>query len=290
MSYTLTLLSSDLPLSIVHLEKVERYVEEQGIGLVSKPAWVEQHVAASIPIQNAVTIEQMAALRDLFAQDRIDILCREHPRADIQLIIADMDATIVEGETLDELAARAGIKDEVAAITTRAMNGELDFKDALRERVALLKGLPVSALAQTLADTKLTKGADTFIMSQRARGVHCVLVSGGFTFFTTAIGEKCGFNAHHGNILNNDGAHLDGTVGEPILDKDSKLSYLKHHAQEMGIDLAQTMAIGDGANDIPMLAHAGLGIGYRPKPIVEKTILNVLKYADLDRLSYVLNA
>jgi phosphoserine phosphatase len=287
-TYTLTLIASDTPLSISHLEIVVRFIEEQAIGLVSKPSWIEQHIAAQLPIQNSISLEQIASLRALLKNDQIDVLCTPYPSADIKLILADMDATIVEGETLDELAARAGIKEQIASITTRAMNGEIDFKEALRERVALLKGLPVKALAQTLAETKLTQGADTFIMGQRARGLTCVLVSGGFTYFTNAIGEKCGFNANHGNILNNDGYELDGTVGEPILDKDAKLAYLKHYTQEMGIDLKQTCAIGDGANDIPMLAAAGLGIGYRPKPLVEQTILNVLKYANLDRLKYVL--
>lgn len=287
-THTLILLSAETSISIIHLEQAAKFIEENGIGLVSEPSWIEQHIAAQIPIQNAVTIEQIAVLRTLFEKDRIDVLCTPYPRADIKLILADMDATIVEGETLDELAERAGIKDQIADITTRAMNGELDFKEALRARVALLKGLPVKALAQTLAETKLTKGADTFIMGQRARGVTCVLVSGGFTYFTTSIGEKCGFNANHGNTLNNDGFVLDGTVGDPILDKDAKLAYLKQYAQEMEIDLRETMAIGDGANDIPMLAAAGLGIGYRPKPLVEKTILNVLRFADLDRLKYIL--
>jgi phosphoserine phosphatase len=199
-----------------------------------------------------------------------------------------MDATIVECETLDELAARAGIKDQIAAITTRAMNGELDFKAALRERIALLKGLPTTALYETLAEMKLSPGASDLIMGQRARGVTCILVSGGFTFFTHAIAEKCGFNSHHGNFLGINDTVLDGTVSEPIIDKDAKLAHLKSHAQELGIDLTQTVAIGDGANDIPMLAAAGLGIGYRPKKLVEETILNCLKYADLDRLKYVL--
>lgn len=288
MSHILTLIASSVPLSIAHLEMVEKFIEEHGIGLDGKPEWAAEHIAAKLPIQNGVTMQQMFELRALFESDRIDVFCTQFPRPQVKLILADMDATIVDAETLDELAARAGIKDQIAAITARAMNGELDFKAALRERIALLKGLPTSALYETLADMKLTPGAADFIMGQRARGVTCVLVSGGFTFFTHAIAEKCGFNAHHGNFLGIDDTVLDGTVGEPIIDKDAKLAHLKAHAQEMGIDLAETVAVGDGANDIPMLAAAGLGIGYRPKRLVEESILNCLKYADLDRLKYVL--
>ncbi len=288
MSHTIILLASDTNVGIAHLEKIERYIEDKAIGFAGKPGWIEQHIAAGIPVQNAVTMTQMAELRAIVADDHIDVLCTPHPNPDKKMLIADMDATIVDSETLDELAAKAGIKDQIAAITARAMNGELDFKAALRERVALLKGLPVTALHKTLQETKLCKGADALIMSCRAKGMTCILVSGGFTFFTAAIAERCGFNANHGNILNNDGITLDGTVAEPILDKDAKVAFLKSHAQDLGIDLAQTVAIGDGANDIPMLAAAGLGIGYRPKPVVEENILNLLKYADLDRLKYVL--
>ncbi len=286
--HTLYLLSSDIDVGIAHVEKMGAYIADQAIGLAGKPGWMKPHIAAGIPIQNGVTMQQMKEMREIVSEDRIDLLCIPHPAPERKLLICDMDATIVESETLDELAAKAGIKDRIAAITARAMNGELDFKAALKERVALLEGLPVSALYQTLEETKLCKGADTLVMSARAKGMTCVLVSGGFTFFTNAIGEKCGFNVNHGNSLGNDGKVLDGTVGEPILDKDSKLAFLKSHAQELGIDLAQTVALGDGANDIPMLAAAGLGIGYRPKPVVEENIMNCLKYADLDRLLYVI--
>lgn len=236
-----------------------------------------------MPIQNALTMSQMKELRGLFAADKIDVLCTKND-LNIRLFLADMDSTIVTSETLDDLAAHAGIKDRIAVITARAMNGELDFHAALRERVGLLKGLPLSALNETLEETVLCDGAAALVQSLKKRSIKCVLVSGGFMFFTGAIAAKCGFDQHHGNQLHDDGAALTGTVGEPILDKDSKLSYLKSYAQEMGIDLGQTMAIGDGANDLPMLAAAGLGIGYRPKPVLEENLLNVLKYADLDKI------
>ncbi len=287
MSHNLFLLSSDTPLSIAHLEMAEKFIEEQAIGLDGKPGWKKPHETAGIPIQNALTMGQMKQLRSLFAADRIDVLCIRDDM-NIRLFLADMDSTIVTSETLDDLAEHAGIKDQIAAITARAMNGELDFHAALKERVGLLKGLPVTALQQTLDETVLCDGAKELVQGLKARSVKCVLVSGGFTFFTGAIAQQCGFDHNHGNTLHDDGTALSGTVGEPILDKDAKLAFLKSYAQELGIDLAQTMAIGDGANDLPMLAAAGIGIGYRPKPVLEENLLNVLKYADLDKILFLL--
>lgn len=287
MTYNLTLLASQTPLSIAHIEKVQQFAEVQGIGLGGAPAWRQAHAAAIVPMQNAATMLQMKEMRRMLEEDRIDVLCTRED-LDIKLFLADMDATIVEGETLDELADKAGIKDQIAGITARAMNGELDFQAALRARVSLLKGLPVAALDETLAETLLNPGAAELVSGLKARGATCVLVSGGFKFFTDAIAARAGFHHNHGNILNHDGAALDGTVGAPILDKDAKLAYLKSYAQEAGIDLQQTMAIGDGANDLPMLAAAGLGVGYRPKPVLEENLLNLLKYADLDALTHIL--
>lgn len=286
MKHRLTLLASDLPLSIVHLERCEKFIEENGLGLAGKPEWLEAHRAAKIAIVNAPTLRQMKELRSLFAADRIDILCSKDGAAP-KLLLADMDSTIVTTETLDELAGKAGIKDRIAAITARAMNGELDFRAALRERVALLKGLPLTALKETLEETVLCEGAAEMVAAMKARGVTCVLVSGGFTYFTGAVARLAGFDRHHGNTLDDDGAALLGTVGDDILDKDAKLSYLKSYAQQLGIDLEQTIAIGDGANDLPMLAAAGIGIGYRPKPVLKESLTNVLEYADLDALQYI---
>jgi phosphoserine phosphatase len=286
MSHVLTLVASAGNLSIAHLEKLEKFVEGHGIGLAGKPAWLDRHIAADMPVQNTVTIEQMKALRALFAEDEIDILCVATEHRKKKLLLADMDSTIVAAETLDELAGKAGIKDRIAAITARAMNGELDFKAALRERVGLLSGLPLSALRETLDETEFCEGAEHLIRTMRESGAICVLVSGGFTFFTGAIAQKAGFHHHHGNTLDDDGAMLLGTVSGDILDKDSKLSYLKSYTQELGLDLNQTLAIGDGANDLPMLAAAGLGIGYRPKPILAETLLNILRFADLRGVLY----
>lgn len=286
MSYILTLVASSMPLSIAHLEFVEKYVEEKAIGLNGKPVWLDAHKAADMPVQNAVTMEQMIELRRIFAADLIDVLCSKVEGRKKRLILCDMDATIVTTETLDELAARAGLKDQIAAITARAMNGELDFHEALRMRVALLKNLPVTALHETLAETELCEGADKLIHHMRESGATCVLVSGGFTFFTSAIADRVGFHHNHGSILDVENEVLVGTVGGFILDKEAKLSFLHKYADELGLDLSQTVAVGDGANDLPMVTSAGLGIGYRPKPVLERALLNILKYADLTGVLY----
>lgn len=286
MSYVVVLIASSVPLSIAHLQTLESFIDQNGIGLNGRPLWLKQHHAADMPVQNCLSMEQMRNVRKLFEEERIDVLCVPSEGRSKKLLLADMDATIVQSETLDELADKAGIKDQIAAITTRAMNGDIDFKTALKERVGLLKGLPLSALQETLEETQLCEGAAALVAGMKAQDAICVLVSGGFTFFTGAIAEKAGFDHHHGNTLNDDGKALDGTVGEPILDKESKLMFLRTYAANIGLHLSQTAAVGDGANDLPMLSAAGLGIGYRPKLVVEENILNVLKFADLSAILY----
>lgn len=211
----------------------------------------------------------------------------------IDLFIADMDSTIVQEETLDELAAHAGIKDKVAEITRRAMNGELDFHAAIRERVGLLKGLPETALHETLAKTTLTKGAKELVGTLKSQGATCVLVSGGFTFFTGAIAEICGFHHHHGNTLIIENSHLTGEVGEPILDKNSKLEFLNHYVEKLGTQMQNTITIGDGANDLPMLLAAqnggGLGIGFCAKPVVAEQLQTNIATPDLGEVLKLLN-
>ena len=185
-----------------------------------------------------------------------------------RLLIADMDSTIVTGETLDELADFAGLKDRVAAITRRSMNGEIDFAQALRERVAMLRGLPLDALEQTWQRVRLTPGAAELVATMRANGAVTALVSGGFTFFTGRVAERVGFEVHRSNVLLDDGTALTGAVAKPILDRDAKLQTLLTLADERGIPLFDTLAVGDGANDLAMLRAAGLGVAFHAKPIV----------------------
>lgn len=184
------------------------------------------------------------------------------------LLVADMDSTIVTSETLDELAAYAGLQDKIAAITKRSMNGELDFATALRERVSMLAGLKLDALEKTWAQTKLTPGAAELVATMRAHNATTALVSGGFTFFTGRVAAQIGFDVHRANLLLDDGSALTGEVGVPILDRFAKLEILEELALARGLKLTATIAVGDGANDLDMLAAAGLGVAFHAKPIV----------------------
>jgi phosphoserine phosphatase len=204
-----------------------------------------------------------------------------------RLLIADMDSTIVIGETLDELADFAGIKNLIAAITARAMNGELDFKTALRERVAMLRGLPVDALERTWQRIHLTPGARELVATMRAHGALTVLVSGGFSFFTSRVAALCGFDRHYSNTLLDDGTVLTGHVAEPILDRDTKLNTLTCLAAERGLPLSATLAVGDGANDQDMLRTAGLGVAFHAKPIVAAAARARIDHANLRALLFV---
>ena len=184
------------------------------------------------------------------------------------LLVADMDSTIVTSETLDELAGFAGLKEKVAYITRRSMNGEIDFAEALRQRVAMLQGLGLDALEKTWARTKLTPGARELVATMRAHNATTALVSGGFTFFTGRVAALLGFDIHRANVLLDDGAALTGEVGLPIVDRDSKLHTLLELAAARKLKLSATLAVGDGANDLAMLREAGLGVAFHAKPIV----------------------
>ncbi len=204
-----------------------------------------------------------------------------------RLLIADMDSTIVTSETLDELAAHAGVGTEVAAITRRSMAGEIDFATALRERVAMLRGLPLAALDATWARTELMPGAITLVRTMRAHGAITALVSGGFTWFTGRVAALTGFDRHHANTLLDDGTMLTGAVGEPILDRDAKATALRALAAEHGLDPADALAVGDGANDLAMIQLAGLGVAYHAKPVTAAAARVRIEHCDLRALLFL---
>jgi phosphoserine phosphatase len=239
--------------------------------------------AADIPLSGQLDKAALHAAIDGKPIDSIVTKTRGRRKA---LLIADMDSTIVQGETLDDLAAFAGIGDKIAAITKRAMNGELDFKTALRQRVAMLKGLDISALEKTWQQVRLTPGAQELVATMRAKGALTALISGGFTFFTGKVTAQLGFDIHRSNTLLDDGATLTGQVADPILDRDSKLAALNELAAQRGVKLHATLAVGDGANDLDMLRAAGLGIAFHAKPIVAKDARAKVDHADLRALLF----
>jgi phosphoserine phosphatase len=204
-----------------------------------------------------------------------------------RLLVADMDSTIINVECLDEIADFAGLKAEISAITERAMRGELAFEGALRERVAMLKGLPVTALQQAYDErVRLNPGARTLVRTMAANGARCVLVSGGFSFFTGRVAQAAGFHAHHANTLGDADGALTGLVGEPILGREAKLATLIEEAAMARVPLSMTVAVGDGANDLAMIEAAGLGVAYRAKPVVAAQAAARIDHADLTALLY----
>lgn len=204
-----------------------------------------------------------------------------------KLLVADMDSTIIGVECLDELADFAGLKPHIAAVTERAMRGELEFETALRERVALLRGLSVEALERTYRErVRLNPGARTLVRTMAAQGARCVLVSGGFTYFTRRVAEAAGFHAERANALIEEKGELAGLVQEPILGRAAKLQALLEEAEALGLPLSETLAVGDGANDLGMIEVAGLGVAYRAKPIVAAQANAKVDHADLTALLY----
>ncbi len=204
-----------------------------------------------------------------------------------RLLLADMDSTIIGCECLDELADTAGLKATIAAITARAMAGEIAFEPALKERVAMLEGLPLEALQTTFEErVRLNPGAASLVRTMAAHGARCVLISGGFEFFTSRVAAAAGFHAHRANRLLDDGSRLSGRVAEPVLGREAKVAALREEAARLGLGLEQTLAVGDGANDLAMIELAGLGVAYRAKPIVAERADARIEHTDLTSLLY----
>jgi phosphoserine phosphatase len=254
---------------------INRVREAAGAG---DPVVLSEAEAVDMPLRAAPDLALVRAALEGAPVDALLSPLRGRRRG---LLVADMDSTIVTSETLDDLAVFAGIGERIAAITALSMNGNIDFRDALRERVAMLKGLDLSALEKTWAATKLTPGAQTLVATMRAHGALTALVSGGFTYFSERVAAACGFDTHRANVLLDDGSRLTGKIAEPILDRDAKLAALQDLAAARGVKLRATLAVGDGANDLAMLQAAGLGIGYRPKPVVAAAIANRLDFCGL---------
>ncbi len=250
---------------------------------VGAPHWLDVGDAADLVFEGSlVSARAELALMDHGALDTIVQPLGDRTK---KLIIADMDSTMITVECIDELADYAGLKPEIAAITERAMRGELDFRAALIERVGLLAGMPETTLVECRMErVRLTRGARTLVQTMKAHGAWSVLVSGGFMPFAGPVGEAIGFDKVLANELEIRDGKLTGKVIEPIVDSAAKLETLKAEAAKHGLPLADTLAVGDGANDIPMITSAGLGVGYYPHPAAAEAAAAVVRHHDLTAL------
>ena len=222
-----------------------------------------------------------ATIRATLAPYQVDTLLLKTRGRRKAVLVADMDSTIVTGETLDEMAAVLGVGEQVAAITQASMNGEIDFETSIEQRVALLAGKSASVLEDVWKTVTLTDGAKELVQTMRKHNARTALVSGGFTWFTQRVAELCGFDENYGNILEITDGKMTGKLGGPVLGPDAKLTHLEALTTERGVQLRAALTTGDGANDIPMLASAGLGLAFHAKPNVKKVIGTQINFSGL---------
>jgi phosphoserine phosphatase len=243
--------------------------------------WIDEGDAVDLNVSADIRAIRWA----LDGLERVDVFVQPEENRFKKLLVADMDSTIVGQECIDELADFAGLKREIAEITERAMQGKLDFKSALRERVAMLSGLDEDAINRCVKERVIPNpGAATLIRTMRVGGAYCMLVTGGFVSFADPIAKLLGFNSIRANRLLFDGRQLNGSVEDPIVDARAKLDALIEVRGELGIPPGQVMAIGDGANDKLMIQEAGLGVAYRAKPTLADVADARLDYHGLDAL------
>ncbi|MEA2884611.1 MAG: phosphoserine phosphatase [Bradyrhizobium sp.] len=250
--------------------------------------WLFNEVAVDIPFTSSEDIGAITArLREARGDLPIDIVVQPDIGRRKKLFLADMDSTMIGQECIDELADFAGLKAHVAAITERAMRGEIEFESALRERVALLRGLPAGVVDEVLAKRiTLTPGGRELVATMRAHGAFTCLISGGFTLFTNAVAAKLGFQESRGNELLVEDGKLSGKVAEPILGRAAKLATLVELREAFDLDDLDTLVVGDGANDLGMIRSAGLGVAYHAKPAVAAAAHARIDYGDLTALLY----
>jgi phosphoserine phosphatase len=274
-----------------HREAAEEAAQLRGVlattGGVGEIDWLSPFHAFDIPFEAnpRAALNEARALAQRFPLD-VNVVPAQGRRK--KLLIADMDSTIIDCECLDEIADIAGIKPKIAAITERAMRGELEFEPALRERVAMLKGLGISALKRVYQERiHLNPGARALVATMRRNGARTLLVSGGFSYFTKHVAHDAGFDAEQANVLLDDGHALTGLVREPILGREAKLRALEEASKLLGIGVDAALAVGDGANDLAMIQRAGLGVAYHAKPIVAAAAGASIVHGDLTSLLYL---
>ncbi|MGD9614917.1 MAG: phosphoserine phosphatase SerB [Alphaproteobacteria bacterium] len=259
----------------------------RALDLRAEPDWLAPGAACDLSIDGIAPEAADRAARAAVGAAPIDIVVQPLDGRRKRVLVADLESTIIENEMLDELADFIGMRAPVAEITRRAMNGELDFAAALAERVALLRGLPVSVLDDAAKRIRMMPGARALVATSRAAGIRTALVSGGFAVFAEPVAASLGFDRVVANHLDIVGGRIAGTVRSPIVDRDAKRDALIALAAEDGIPMTAILAVGDGANDLPMLLAAGIGVAFRAKPAVAAAARWRIEHADLTALLYL---
>ncbi len=288
MSFVLSLIAAEAkaPLGAADLDRARSALDAAGAEH-GAPVWLSPNAACEVPFEGDAAAARAAAGNALSGMP-VDVNALPAEARRKKLLLADMDSTMIGQECIDELAAELGLRDKVAAITERAMHGEIAFAPALRERVALLRGLPVAVVDTVLKERiVVTPGARTLVATMRAAGARAMLVSGGFTAFVEPVARRIGFDETRANTLLIDGEHFTGAVTEPILGAEAKESALSELSERLGLAPEETLAVGDGANDAGMVRRAGLGVAYHAKPALRAIADATIDHANLTGLLFL---
>ena len=285
-SYVLTLIGNmqHAPLEPVHIERVR-----QCLGTIGEVDWLAENEACDLFIESTHSAAGIAGqAREVLSGAAIDAVCTSIERRRKKLLVSDMDSTVIDQECIDELGDAIGLGSQIGEITAGVVNGDVSFSDALRERLALMKGMERDLLESVYEERiSLKAGARTLVQTMRRHGAFCILVSGGFSFFTRRIAERIGFHDHQGNELAFEDGKLTGAVKEPILGRSAKLSTMTRLCDEKGLELSEVLAVGDGANDIKMIKAAGLGVAFHGSDSVKIQANACIDHGDLTALLYI---
>jgi len=290
MDFVITLIadSNRLRLPQAFVDSMAQVLAMQDV-TVSKTTWLKEGVAVDLFVQHSAADTLDAIVQEAIRGYHFDAIVQPVAARRKKLLVADMESTMVDVECLDELAKYVGLEKKISAITERAMNGEIDFTQAITERVGLLKGLPESALQEVMdKKVKPMPGAEALMRAMKKSGAYTLLVTGGFDFFAARIAKMLGFDEYRANQLEIADGKLTGNIIPPILEKDAKLAAMQETCKKRGIKPEEVLAIGDGANDLPILLAAGLGVAYHAKPTVRTQAKARINHCNLSSLAFAL--
>ncbi len=285
-SYVLSLIGNarSAPLEPVHIERVC-----QRLATTGKVDWLAEKEACDLFFDSPLSaVDITGQTRDALSGTAFDMVCTSTEGRRKKLLVSDMDSTVINQECIDELGDAIGLGSQIREITAAVVRGDMSFSDALRERMALMKGMERSLLESVYEERiSLKSGTRTLVQTMRRHGAFCILVSGGFTFFTRRIAERIGFHDHQGNELAFEDGKLTGAVLEPILGRSAKLKTLTRLCDEKGLEPSDVLAVGDGANDIEMIKAAGLGVAFHGSDSLRKQANACIDHGDLTALLYI---